>query len=95
MWACLAELLNALVSVNGVNLPDKRVDSGCWLSMRSGFKSPLRKLVFIKPLSRSYQLWTLHCSDIICALLGLRANRLYLFLMCFTVTSMVARCHGT
>ena len=29
-----------------------------------------------KPLPGSYQLWTLHWSDIICALLGFRANKL-------------------
>ena len=32
-----------------------------------------------KPLLGSYQLWTLHWSDIICALLVLRANKLYQF----------------
>ena len=30
-----------------------------------------------KPLSGYYQLWTLHCSTIISALLGLNANELY------------------
>ena len=73
MWASLVEGFNTPVSAGGLNLPDKRVDPGCWL--RSGFESPLKQLC-IKPLSGSYQLWTLHWGDIICALLGLRDNEL-------------------
>ena len=60
--------------------PDKRIDQGCWL--RSGFKSPRRQPCF-KPLSGSYQLWTLHRSNIISALLGLRANKLNPFSIFF------------
>ena len=47
-WACLAMGFNILVSAVGLNLPDKRVDSDCWL--RPGFQSPLRQLGY-KPLS--------------------------------------------
>ena len=49
---------NALVSVGGLNLPDKQVDPDCWL--RSEFESPRRQLRF-KLLSGFYQLWMLHC----------------------------------
>ena len=72
-WACLVEGFNTTVSAGVLNLPDKRVNPGCWL--RSGFESPRRQPCF-KPFSGSYQLWTLHWSDILCALLGLRANKL-------------------
>ena len=69
LWACLVEGFNTPVSAGGLNIPNKRVDQDCWL--RSGFESP----PCFKPLSGSYQLWTLHRSNIICALLGLRANK--------------------
>ena len=73
MWACLVEGFNTPVLTGGLNLPDKLVDPGCWL--RSDFESPRMRPCF-KPLSGSYELWTLHLSDIISALLGLRANKL-------------------
>ena len=34
----MAEGFDATVSADGLNLPDKRDDPGCWL--RSGFESP-------------------------------------------------------
>ena len=40
-----------------------------------------------KPLSASYQLRTLHWSDIICALCGLRANKLNPFFLSLILTS--------
>ena len=43
MWACLVEGFNTLATAGVLNLPDKRVDPGCWL--RSGFESPRRQLV--------------------------------------------------
>ena len=45
-WACLVEGFNTLATLataGVLNLPDKRVDPGCWL--RSGFESPQRQLV--------------------------------------------------
>ena len=72
-WACLVEGFNTSVSAGVLNLLYKRVDPGCWL--RSGFESP-RRQPCCKPLSGSYQLWTLHWSDITCALLGSRANKI-------------------
>ena len=44
MWACLVEGFNTLATAGVLNLPDKRVDPGCWL--RSGFESPWRQLGF-------------------------------------------------
>ena len=65
---CLVDGFNALVSAGGLNLPDKQADPDCWL--RSGFKSPRRQYDF-KPLSGSYQPWTLHCrATLICASFG-------------------------
>ena len=59
---------NTPASAGGLNLPDKRVNPGCWL--RSVFESPQGQLAVINlfqdPIS-----W----SDNICALLGLRANK--------------------
>ena len=40
--ACLAEGFNTTVSADGLHLPDKRADPGCWL--RSGFESQRRQL---------------------------------------------------
>ena len=42
-WACLVEGFNTLATAGVLNLPDKRVNSGCWL--RSGFESQRRQLV--------------------------------------------------
>ena len=43
--ACfVVEGFNTLVSTVGLNLPDKRVDPGCWL--RSGYESPRSQLGF-------------------------------------------------
>ena len=44
LWACLVEGFNTLATAGVLNLPDKRVDPGCWL--RSGFDSPRRQLGF-------------------------------------------------
>ena len=43
-WACLVERFNTLATAGVLNLPDKRVDPGCWL--RSGLESPRRQLGF-------------------------------------------------
>ena len=44
MWACLVEGFKTLATAGVLNLPDKRVDPGCWL--RSGFESPRKQLGF-------------------------------------------------
>ena len=52
VWPWLTEGINATVSVDGLNFPDKRVHPGYWL--RSGFESPRRQLVlslFLDPIS--------------------------------------------
>ena len=65
-WACLAEGFNATVSNDESNLPDKRVDPGCWL--RYGFESHGGNLFLFKPLSGSYHLRMLPCrATLICA----------------------------
>ena len=76
MWACLVEGFNTLATAGALNLPDKRVNSR--LLAEVWVRIPT-EATCCKPLLGSYQLWTLHWSDIVCALLGLRANKLYPF----------------
>ena len=77
----MLEWLNALFSAGGLKLPDKRVDPDCWL--KTGFESPRRQLGF-KPLSRSYQLQTLHYRvTLIWASFGRGANNIQPFSMVF------------
>ena len=55
VWGCLAKGLNTTASDSGLNLPDERVDQGCWI--RSGFESPQGQLVvslFQYPISYGY-----------------------------------------
>ena len=79
LWACLADGFNAPALGAGLNLTDKQVDAGCWL--RSELEC---SRTCCKPLLGSYQLWTFRWSDILCAMLGLRAiNKIYPFSIFF------------
>ena len=69
-WACLAEFR----LVGWISRTNELIQTAGW-----GLDSNPHGVTCFKPFSGSYQLWTLHWNDIICALLWLRDNKSSIF----------------